>query len=207
MSISTCIYSCKPGPGQCPAGGPGGTAHTRRGDPEVTFRVTRHKRLDCYFLTAKNGGWIWGVFGSPYRVHFWGSPSDLVVMLLRDLWERLRGRLPLALTLLLMGCGGSPAVYDGVQELDDGLRDVAQGCDWRAAGRVAYEPRDPSACYEVFAWLGSRLTTEPLADPCDAPELPSPVLYRPGEELWGYYDRSELETAKVLRNERLDACP
>lgn len=114
----------------------------------------------------------------------------------------------LLLALLLLGCSDARSgTLGAVDELDDGLRDVAQGCDWRAAGRVSYDPRDPSACYEVYAWLGSRLTTEPLADPCDAPELPSPVLYRPGDELWGYYDRSELETAKVLRNERLDACP
>ena len=109
--------------------------------------------------------------------------------------------------LLLMSCGTGPAVSDGADELAGAVRDATQGCDWRAAGKLDYETRDPSACYEVYAWLGSRLTTEPLADPCDAPELPSPVLYRPGDELWGYYDRSELETAKVLRNERLDACP
>lgn len=109
------------------------------------------------------------------------------------------------LGLLLVACG--PDDGGALLKLNDATKDYTQGCDWRAAGVVDYQPRDPAACYRVYAWLGSRLVDFELESPCDAAELPSSVVYRPGSQLWGYYDRSEAETAKVLRNERLDACP
>lgn len=108
---------------------------------------------------------------------------------------------------LLTGCGAGDGLRNAVDDLDEETRDLAQGCDWRASGPIAYEGRDPAACYEVFPWIGSRLSTRELADPCEAAELGSPVVYRPGDTLWGYYDRSELEKADILRNSRLDSCP
>lgn len=114
----------------------------------------------------------------------------------------------LLLALLLLGCSDARSgTLTAVNELDDGLRDVAQGCDWREAPDAGYDPREPADCYNVFTGPDARLSTFRLANPCDAPALSSPTLVEPGAPLWGYYDRSEMEEFKILRYERLDACP
>lgn len=153
------------------------------------------------------GGGFGGFLGHPDQPVTPFPRPPLPVWLSSALFTLGAGLAAFLAALLLMSCGGSPAVSDGVLELDDGIRDVVQGCDWRAAGPADFTPRDPTACYEVYSWLPSRLSATELADPCDAAELPSPVLYRPGDKFFGYYDRSEIETWKLLRLERLDACP
>jgi hypothetical protein len=116
----------------------------------------------------------------------------------------------LVLALLLVACGGGQdGSSSGLAELDDGLVDLAQGCSWRASRGVAVEPWHPEDCHNVFTGPNARLTDFELSDTCDAPELPSPFLFRPnsGRELWGYYDREQMPRFEVLRFERLDACP
>lgn len=107
-------------------------------------------------------------------------------------------------------CSGEGGGLSGsVSELGDGLQDAAQGCSWRATRAVGYDPREPASCYDVFTGPNARLADFELADVCDAPELPSPLLVRPGETagLWGYYDRNEMPAFKILRYQRLDDCP
>lgn len=126
------------------------------------------------------------------------------------LWQVLAAALAAVVVgLLLMGCDARGATLTAASELDDGLTDVVQGCDWRATSATGYDPRDPTACYNVFTGQNARISFERLGNPCDATSLPSPLLVEPGNaaELFGYWDRSELETFEILRYERLDACP
>lgn len=115
----------------------------------------------------------------------------------------------LGVLLLLGACSSGEGSQSGLAGLGDGLTDLAQGCSWRATREVGYDPHEPAACYAVFTGPNARLADFKLADVCDAPELPSPHVVRPGETagLWGYFDRDEMPAFEILRYSRLESCP
>lgn len=111
----------------------------------------------------------------------------------------------LLLVALLTACGGAETRALKLDELDEGARDIVQGCAWRGAPTTV-QVHQPEACYNVFTGLHARLADFELADVCDAPALPSPLLVTPGARLWGYFDREQLPAFEPLRFERKE-CP
>ncbi len=105
-------------------------------------------------------------------------------------------------------CGAADGTAADLKDFDEGARTVLSGCSWRGGPTDEYQPRDPASCNNVVTWLDTRLTDHHLADPCDAVDEPNPVVVRPDHpQLWGYYDRDKVDRFKILRFERLDACP
>lgn len=109
-----------------------------------------------------------------------------------------------ALFAPLVGCGAAEGTAADLSQLEEGARDLAQGCSWRAAPG-GFEARHPEDCYRVYTQASGRVALDPV-DVCAAPELPRCLLVPPGAEPFGYFDRNAVETFEILRYERDPEC-
>lgn len=114
-------------------------------------------------------------------------------------------RLTILVAVACLGCGATDSAPANLAALDANARDALQGCSWRGGPVYDVVPQEPTQCYRVVCWLGARLTDHKLTDPCGAAELPDPFKLAPEHgQLWGYYDRAELDHFDVLRFEQTD---
>lgn len=107
-----------------------------------------------------------------------------------------------------LACGAADGTATDLHDFEESAHTVIANCSWRGGPTDEYQVREPASCYNVFAWLDTRLVDHQLGEPCDAIDEPNPVLVRPDHpQLWGYYDRDKVDRFKILRFELLDSCP
>lgn len=109
------------------------------------------------------------------------------------------------LALAAIGCSAGEAASNGLDDLGDEVRDVAQGCSWREAP-ADFSPRSTSVCWRIYTQRSMRVSLEPLADVCDAAELPTCLALHGSEQPYGFFDWKQTDRFEILRYERSPNC-